>query len=223
MSAPTCTSAAVMVFEPRPTAARPGRRRSRADLECAGSARCLATGSGSRSRTPAACLAELGRRPDFDIAATRAPRGASRPGRRRGAPRVGREFFSERLDRSRPLWELVLLEGLADGRWAMATKTHHCMVDGVGSVDIDAPDARLRARSARRRAGPVGPPRGRPRRATAAVRVGGAGGRSVRRVGVAAAPPGAASAGRSRRGIDPHPAAPGRRLSAPGAGRVARS
>ena len=44
-------------------------------------------------------------------------------------------FFSERLDRARPLWAIVLLE-LADGRWALASKTHHCMVDGVGSVDI---------------------------------------------------------------------------------------
>ncbi len=44
------------------------------------------------------------------------------------------EFFSRRLDRARPLWEVAVLE-LSDGRWAMATKTHHCMVDGVGSVD----------------------------------------------------------------------------------------
>ena len=34
-----------------------------------------------------------------------------------------------------PLWEVVVLDGLADGRWALATKTHHCLVDGVGSVD----------------------------------------------------------------------------------------
>ncbi len=45
-------------------------------------------------------------------------------------------FFSQRLDRHRPLWEMALVEGLADGRWALATKTHHCMVDGVGSVDV---------------------------------------------------------------------------------------
>jgi WS/DGAT/MGAT family acyltransferase len=45
-------------------------------------------------------------------------------------------FFSQRLDRHRPLWEMVLVEGLARGRWALATKTHHCMVDGVGSVDV---------------------------------------------------------------------------------------
>jgi len=46
------------------------------------------------------------------------------------------EFFSERLDRTRPLWEMVVVDGLSDGRWALASKTHHSMVDGVGSVDI---------------------------------------------------------------------------------------
>ena len=45
-------------------------------------------------------------------------------------------FFSQRLDRYRPLWEMALVEGLANGRWALATKTHHCMVDGVGSLDL---------------------------------------------------------------------------------------
>jgi WS/DGAT/MGAT family acyltransferase len=45
-------------------------------------------------------------------------------------------FFSQRLDRHRPLWEMALVEGLADGRWALATKTHHSMVDGVGSIDV---------------------------------------------------------------------------------------
>jgi diacylglycerol O-acyltransferase len=46
------------------------------------------------------------------------------------------DFYSHRLDRSRPLWETVLLEGLQDGRWALATKTHHCLVDGISSVDV---------------------------------------------------------------------------------------
>jgi WS/DGAT/MGAT family acyltransferase len=46
------------------------------------------------------------------------------------------DFYSHRLDRTRPLWEMALIEGLADGRWALAHKTHHCLVDGVGSVDV---------------------------------------------------------------------------------------
>ena len=46
------------------------------------------------------------------------------------------EFFSHRLDRTRPLWELVLIEGLAEGRWALAHKVHHCLVDGIGSLAV---------------------------------------------------------------------------------------
>jgi diacylglycerol O-acyltransferase / wax synthase len=42
------------------------------------------------------------------------------------------DFYSHRLDRTRPLWEMALIEGLPEGRWAIAHKTHHCLVDGVG-------------------------------------------------------------------------------------------
>ncbi|RAY13226.1 wax ester/triacylglycerol synthase family O-acyltransferase [Actinomadura craniellae] len=45
--------------------------------------------------------------------------------------------LSQRLDPDRPLWEIWLVEGLAgDGRWAMITKVHHCVVDGIGGVDL---------------------------------------------------------------------------------------
>ena len=46
------------------------------------------------------------------------------------------DFWSHRLDRARPLWEMTLVDGLRDGRWMLATKTHHAMVDGVGSIDV---------------------------------------------------------------------------------------
>ena len=43
---------------------------------------------------------------------------------------VGR-IMSQQLDRAKPLWEMWMAEGLGEGRWALISKTHHCMVDGV--------------------------------------------------------------------------------------------
>jgi WS/DGAT/MGAT family acyltransferase len=48
---------------------------------------------------------------------------------------VGR-VMSARLDRSQPLWEYWLVEGLAGDRWALVSKVHHCMVDGVSATDL---------------------------------------------------------------------------------------
>ena len=45
-------------------------------------------------------------------------------------------IFSQRLDRSKPLWEMWLVQGLSDGRFALITKTHHAMVDGISGVDL---------------------------------------------------------------------------------------
>jgi len=45
-------------------------------------------------------------------------------------------IFSQRLDRSKPLWEIWLVQGLHDGGFALVSKTHHALVDGVSGVDI---------------------------------------------------------------------------------------
>lgn len=44
--------------------------------------------------------------------------------------------LGQRLDMAKPLWELWLVEGLAEGRWALISKVHHCMVDGVAGTDL---------------------------------------------------------------------------------------
>jgi diacylglycerol O-acyltransferase len=51
---------------------------------------------------------------------------------------VAARLFARPLDRRRPLWEEWLLTGLEDGRWAVLSKIHHCMVDGVGGNDLMA-------------------------------------------------------------------------------------
>ncbi len=48
---------------------------------------------------------------------------------------VGR-VMSQNLDRAKPLWEMWFVEGLEKGRWALLSKVHHCMVDGVASTDL---------------------------------------------------------------------------------------
>ncbi len=48
---------------------------------------------------------------------------------------VGR-IFSQRLDRAKPLWEMWLVQGLEDNRFAIISKTHHALVDGVSGVDL---------------------------------------------------------------------------------------
>ncbi len=58
------------------------------------------------------------------------------PGTERQLKRLVGTIMSQKLDVSKPLWELWILEGLEGGRFAMVNKLHHCMVDGISAVNI---------------------------------------------------------------------------------------
>src|SRR5215475_13234852 len=58
------------------------------------------------------------------------------PGGEEQLKRLAGRIFSQQLDRSKPLWEMWLAQGLERDRFAILTKTHHAMVDGISGVDI---------------------------------------------------------------------------------------
>ena len=74
------------------------------------------------------------------------------PGLAEDARNLMGRLMSQPLDRERPLWEVWVVEGFDDGSWAMISKVHHCMVDGISGTDLMAvtldaePEAELPAR-----------------------------------------------------------------------------
>jgi diacylglycerol O-acyltransferase / wax synthase len=69
---------------------------------------------------------------DYHVRHTALPRPGSDDQLRQLAGRI----FSQRLDRSKPLWEVWLIQGFEGGKFAVISKTHHALVDGVSGVDI---------------------------------------------------------------------------------------
>lgn len=97
--------------------------------------------------------------PDFDV--TRHLRRAALP-----APGGDDELLAwagqeleHRIDRAHALWEIVVVEGLADGGWGMLAKIHHCLADGVGSVQIAQLLLDVEPRPEQRAFDPVAPAR----------------------------------------------------------------
>src|ERR1700689_323331 len=70
--------------------------------------------------------------PHYHIRHTALPR----PGDEAALKRLAGRLFSQRLDRSKPLWEIWLVERMAGRRFALIAKTHHALVDGISGVDI---------------------------------------------------------------------------------------
>jgi len=58
------------------------------------------------------------------------------PGDLRQLKRLFGRVMSQKLDEHKPLWEMWFVEGLSGGRFALITKVHHCMIDGVSGVDL---------------------------------------------------------------------------------------
>ena len=62
--------------------------------------------------------------------------GGERASGERALKDVASELFSHALERSKPLWEAVLVDGLDDGTFAIVFKTHHAMIDGIAGMDF---------------------------------------------------------------------------------------
>jgi WS/DGAT/MGAT family acyltransferase len=69
---------------------------------------------------------------DYHIRHTALPR----PGTEEQLKRISGRIMQQHLDRQRPLWEMWVVEGLEGDRFAVISKVHHCMIDGISGVDI---------------------------------------------------------------------------------------
>ncbi len=74
--------------------------------------------------------------PNFDLRYHVRQTALPAPGGDQQLRRLMARVMTQRLDRDYPLWEYWLVEGLEQGRWALISKVHHCMVDGVSGTDL---------------------------------------------------------------------------------------
>lgn len=74
--------------------------------------------------------------PDFDLRYHVRHTAVPAPGGDEQLRRLMARVMTQRLDRDYPLWEYWLIEGLEQGRWALISKVHHCMVDGISGTDL---------------------------------------------------------------------------------------
>lgn len=74
--------------------------------------------------------------PNFDLGRHVRHVALPQPGDDRELLQLAADVISRRLDRDRPLWEIWIIEGLTDNRWAMLTKIHHCMADGIAATHM---------------------------------------------------------------------------------------
>ena len=127
-----------MVFEPRPGDPGPSlerlREQARSRLEEASVLRRRL----SLPRVGRVSLPVWLPDPAFDIGQMIRPAVLPQPGGEAELMDWLGDHFARRLDRSLPLWEVTLLEGLEGGRWALVWKVHHCLVDGLSAANLAA-------------------------------------------------------------------------------------
>jgi diacylglycerol O-acyltransferase / wax synthase len=74
--------------------------------------------------------------PDFDLSFHVRHAALPRPGTTAQLTEYCARILSRQLDRDKPLWELYVIEGLEEGRFALLGKSHHAMIDGLAGMDI---------------------------------------------------------------------------------------
>ena len=142
--------ASVMLFEGDPPLRRAaGDDRPAAAPRCRATARSLPSCRWARAARGGSTIPHLNLR--YHVRSTALPSPGSEDQLRDLAGRV----FAQQLDRDKPLWEIWLVEGLEDGGFALLSKTHHALVDGISGVDIMIRALRHVARA--RRAARPGP------------------------------------------------------------------
>jgi WS/DGAT/MGAT family acyltransferase len=87
---------------------------------------------------------------DYHVRHTALPR----PGSDEQLRKLSSRVMAQPLDRTRPLWEIWVVEGLSGGRFALVSKIHHCMIDGASGVDLSQI---LQSRTPERRIGEAPP------------------------------------------------------------------
>lgn len=74
--------------------------------------------------------------PDLDLARHVVELGVPAPGGRHEVAAVTADLLSQRMDRSRPLWDVTVCHGLPDDRWGLVMRVHHALADGISGTGL---------------------------------------------------------------------------------------